>query len=80
MIELFGTAAVSAMALCYALEERGARWSLAFGGSCLLSAGYALAISSWPFAAVETLWAGLAVRRGLVRSARGARYAPHKED
>ncbi len=63
MIELFGTVAVGAMALTYALEERRPAFGWAFGAACLASAGYAVLIGSWPFAVMETLWAGLAARR-----------------
>ncbi len=62
-IEIFGTAAVSAMALCYALEERSRVFVLLFAVACLASSGYAALIESWPFAAVELLWSFLALRR-----------------
>ena len=63
LVEVFGSVAVSAMALFYALEERSAWFILLFAGACLASAGYAAAIRSWPFAIVELLWAGVALRR-----------------
>ena len=69
MIELFGTAASLAMVLCYALEERGPGFTVAFAASCAAAAGYALAIGSWPFFAVEGLWAAIALRRGMRRFA-----------
>jgi hypothetical protein len=69
VIELFGTAAAASMVLFYALEERGPRFTLAFSVSCLAAAGYALAIGSWPFFAVEAVWACVAARRGLRRLA-----------
>ncbi|MEE9207092.1 MAG: hypothetical protein V3U67_01765 [Gemmatimonadota bacterium] len=62
-IEVFGAVAVAAMALFYALEERSAWFILLFAASCLASTGYAVAIRSWPFATVELLWAGIALRR-----------------
>jgi hypothetical protein len=62
-IELFGALAVSLMVLFYALEERSPIFVLLFAGACLASSLYAFAIRSWPFAAVEFLWAGIAVRR-----------------
>ena len=67
VIELFGTAAAASMVLFYALEERGPQFTLAFSASCLAAAGYALAIGSWPFFTVETVWACVAARRGLLR-------------
>ncbi len=69
MIELFGAAAASAMVACYALEERGPGFTLAFAVSCAAAAGYALAIGSWPFFVVEGIWAGIAVRRAARRFA-----------
>ena len=65
MIDLFGTVAVSLMAIFYALEDRSPRMILYFAGACVLSATYAVAIRSWPFAVVESLWAGVALRRFL---------------
>jgi len=62
-VEIYGAVAVSAMVLCYALEERGAGYVLAFAIACLASASYAALIHSWPFAAVELVWAAIALRR-----------------
>ena len=63
MVEAFGALAVSLMALFYALEKRSPVFVLLFAGACLASSGYAVAIRSWPFAVVELLWAGVALRR-----------------
>ncbi len=63
MIEAFGAVSVSLMALFYALEERSPTYVLLFAAACLAACGYAAAIRSWPFAAVEVLWAGVAFRR-----------------
>ena len=63
LIEVFGAVAAAAMVLCYALEERSAWFILLFAASCLASAGYAVAIRSWPFATVELLWAGISLLR-----------------
>ena len=63
VVEIFGALAVSSMALFYALEDRSAWFILLFAGACLASSGYAALIRSWPFATVELLWAGVAVRR-----------------
>ena len=62
-VEIYGAVAVSAMVLCYALEDRGAWWVLAFAGACLASSSYAMLIRSWPFAGVELVWAAIALRR-----------------
>ena len=62
-VELFGASAVSAMVLFYALESRGPHFVLLFAGACLASSVYAVLIAAWPFAAVETVWSLVAVRR-----------------
>ena len=62
-VELFGTSAVSAMVLFYALESRSPHFVLLFAGACLASSVYAVLIAAWPFAAVETVWSLVAVRR-----------------
>ena len=62
-VELFGTLAVAVMVLCYALEERGPGYVLAFALACLAASAYGALIGSWPFAAVELVWAGIALRR-----------------
>jgi len=67
MLEVFGSLAAAAMVLCYALEERGPGFTLAFAMSCGLAAVYAFTIGSWPFFALEAVWAVVAARRGLRR-------------
>ncbi len=75
-VEAFGALAVGSMALCYALESRSPHFTLAFAFACLGSAGYATAIASWPFAVIELLWSGLALRRWrrAVRDPHAPRY------
>ncbi len=65
VIEAFGFASVSLMVLFYALESRAPVFVLAFAASCLSSATYAALIESWPFAAVESVWSVVALRRWL---------------
>jgi hypothetical protein len=60
---VFGSLAVAAMLVFYALEERSSWFVLAFAGACAASAIYGLLIQAWPFAAIETVWSGVAVRR-----------------
>ena len=72
MIEIFGTAATASMVLCYALEDRGPKYVFAFAASSAAAAVYALAIGSWPFFVIETIWSGIAIRRGLA-SAKASR-------
>ena len=60
---IFGSMAVGAMLLTYALEERSAWFVLAFAVACAASAAYGLMIEAWPFAGIEAVWSGIAVRR-----------------
>lgn len=62
-VEAFGTVAVTAMVVFYALESRNARYVLLFAGACAASGTYAAIIGAWPFAVVESIWAVVAVRR-----------------
>jgi hypothetical protein len=60
---VFGALAVTAMLITYALEERSPWFVVAFAGACAASALYGLLIQAWPFAAVEAVWSGVAMRR-----------------
>ena len=62
-ITVFGAVALTAMMVTYALEQRHHGYILAFAVCCGLSAAYGFAIGAWPFGAVETVWAGIALRR-----------------
>jgi hypothetical protein len=59
----FGLFAVSAMLVCYALEERSAWFILAFAASCGLGSVYGFLQGAWPFGLVEAIWAIVALRR-----------------
>jgi hypothetical protein len=59
----FGLLAVTAMLVCYALEQRSRWFVLAFAGSCLLGSAYGFLQGAWPFGAVEAIWSAVAVRR-----------------
>ena len=63
MLLAFGFLAVTAMVTTYALEPRSPRFIVAFAVACVLGATYALATEAWPFAAVEFVWAGVALHR-----------------
>jgi hypothetical protein len=59
----FGLFAVTAMLVCYALEERS-RWLIpAFAASCGVGSAYGFLQGAWPFGAVEAIWALVALRR-----------------
>lgn len=62
-LTLFGLMAVSAMLLCYALEDRSPCWVLAFAGSCALASIYGFLQGAWPFGLVEAVWAVVAGMR-----------------
>jgi hypothetical protein len=66
-LTLFGAAAVTAMMLSYALEQRSAWWVLVFAGACAASSAYGWLIGAWPFGVVEAVWAAIAVQRWYTR-------------
>ena len=59
----FGLFAVTAMMICYALEQRSRWFILGFAFSCLLGSAYGFLQGAWPFGVVEIVWATVAVRR-----------------
>jgi hypothetical protein len=69
IVEVFGFLAVAAMVTMYALEHRSSGYVLAFAVACAAASLYAVLIRSWPFAAVEAVWAAIALRRWLRRRA-----------
>jgi hypothetical protein len=66
-LSLFGLAAVTAMLIFYALEDRSPWFILAFGAACALGSIYGFLQGAWPFGLVEAVWAGVAVYRWRVR-------------
>ena len=66
-LTLFGLFAVTAMLLCYALEERSPWFILGFAGACALGSAYGFLQGAWPFGLVEAIWAVVALRRWSVR-------------
>lgn len=59
----FGLFAVVAMVACYALENRGRGFVLAFAGACALGSVYGFLQGAWPFGIAEAIWSAVAVRR-----------------
>jgi hypothetical protein len=59
----FGLLSVSAMLVCYALEDRAHWFVLAFAASCALASAYGFLQGAWPFGLVEAIWAVIAFRR-----------------
>jgi hypothetical protein len=66
-LTLFGLFAVTAMLVCYALEDRNRLFILGFAGACVLGSIYGFLQGAWPFGLVEAVWAGVALRRWIVR-------------
>ena len=66
-LTLFGLFAVSAMLVCYALEDRSRWFILAFAGACALGSVYGFLQGAWPFGLIEAVWAGVALRRWSLR-------------
>ena len=62
-LTLFGLFAVTAMMVCYALEQRSAWFVLGFAGTCVLASIYGFLQGAWPFGAVEAVWSLVAFRR-----------------
>ena len=66
-LTLFGLFAVTAMLLCYALEDRSAWFILAFAAACSLASIYGFLQGAWPFGIIEAVWAAVAARRWPIR-------------
>ena len=62
-LTIFGLFAVTAMLVCYALEQRSRWYILAFAGACVLGSAYGFLQGAWPFGIVEAIWSIVAVRR-----------------
>ena len=62
-LTIFGLFAVTAMVVCYALENRSHWFVLAFAGSCVLGSIYGFLQGAWPFGLVEAVWSVIAARR-----------------
>jgi len=62
-LTLFGLFAVSAMLVCYALENRSHWYVLAFSAACALASAYGFLQGAWPFGLVEAIWSIVALQR-----------------
>jgi hypothetical protein len=71
-LTLFGLFAVTAMLVCYALEDRSRWFILAFAAACALGSIYGFLQGAWPFGLVEAIWAMVALRRFRDRRPRNA--------
>jgi hypothetical protein len=68
-LTLFGLSAITAMLICYALEDRNRAFILAFAASCVLGSAYGFLQGAWPFGLLEGIWSLVALRRWLRRRA-----------
>jgi hypothetical protein len=75
-LTIFGLFAVTAMLVCYALEERNPVFIVGFAGACLLASAYGFLQGAWPFGVVEAIWALVAVRRWRLKSTTGSEQPP----
>ena len=66
-LTLFGLFAVTAMLVCYALEDRSHWFFLASASACALGSIYGFLQGAWPFGLVEGVWTGVALWRWAVR-------------
>ncbi len=62
-LTFFGFVVVSLMVAFYAFEHRSRWFILCFAISCVLASLYAYLQGALPFAFVEVVWAGVALRR-----------------
>jgi hypothetical protein len=62
-LTLFGLFAVTAMLMCYTLENRSRWFILGFAVACALGSAYGFLQGAWPFGLVEAVWSVVAVRR-----------------
>lgn len=62
-LTLFGLFAVSAMLVCYALEQCSAWFIFGFAISCALGSVYGFLQGAWPFGLVEGIWSLVALKR-----------------
>jgi hypothetical protein len=68
-LSAFGLFAVTAMVVCYALEDRSPWLILGFAASCALGSVYGFLQGAWPFGLVEAVWTVIAVWRWRARIA-----------
>ncbi len=62
-LSFFGLAAVSAMLICYAFEDRSPWFVLGFAIACALGSLYGFLQGAWPFGLVEAVWSLIALLR-----------------
>ncbi len=71
-LTLFGLLSVTAMMICYALEDRSSWFVLAFAATCVLASVYGFLQGAWPFGVVEGVWSLVALRKWVRGSLRAS--------
>lgn len=66
----FGSIAVAAMLVTYALEDKSPWFILAFSAACTLGSAYGFLQGAWPFGLLEAIWSLVAFQRYRVRRTR----------
>lgn len=62
-LSAFGLFAVTAMMVCYAMEQRSPWYTLGFAFACGLGSVYGFVQGAWPFGLVEAVWAIVALHK-----------------
>ena len=65
-LTILGLFAVTAMLVCYALEDSSPWFIFAFAVACLLGSAYGFLQGAWPFGLVEAIWSLVAIRRWIL--------------
>ena len=68
-LTFFGLISVTAMLVCYALEQRSPWFIFAFAVACAMGSVYGFLQGAWPFGLVEAVWSLIALRRWWQRRA-----------
>jgi len=67
VLTLFGAVAVGLMMIFYALESRGATFTLLFALGCFAASAYGFLAGTWPFGVIECVWGFVALRKWTTR-------------
>ena len=63
LLTAFGLFAVTAMIVCYELENRGHWFILGFAVSCWFGSAYGFLQGAWPFGIAEAFWGAIALKK-----------------
>jgi hypothetical protein len=74
-LALFGLFAVTAMLVCYALEDRSPWFVFGFAAACALGSAYGFLQGAWPFGLLEAIWSIVALQRWRRKSRSSSKWA-----